>query len=262
MFDSFFSPEIQNVLQTINRIAGHKLEDEYVQSFRKFHKYITYPQPDFITEWRANPKQEKWYHSFVNGILDNVQNSYSCVHYHFERLRAIEKETLDSIEQYNYKEILGNSTMALGDTKRVDFEYQAFVLAYRRCLDLLARAISSRFKNDFHSFRRLNKFLLPFAGNKIADKNIETQKKYSPLFEFVMSDGNRKSVRDRIAHYEYIQAWTLNLNKNGFMLVGGGEEMNLTKNDNESRYLSEILEQKLNNLNNCITEIIDNLIDK
>ncbi len=262
MLDAFFSTEIQNVLQAINKIAGHKLEDKYIQSFRKFHKYITNPQPNFITEWRTNPKEEKWYHSFVNGILGNVQNSYSCVHYHFERLSVIEKETLDSIEQYNYQEILGDSTIALGDTKRIDFEYQAFVLAYRRCLDLLARAVSARFKNDFHSFRRLNKFLISFTGNEIADNIIVTQEKYSPLFEFVMSDGNRKSVRDKIAHYEYVQAWTLNLNKNGFMLVGGGEGMNLTKSDNEPKYLSELLEQKLNNLNNCITDIIDNLIEK
>lgn len=47
--------------------------------------------------------------------------------------------------------------MGLGGTRKMDFEYQAFVLAYRRCLDYLAGAIASYFKTEVSSFRTLPK---------------------------------------------------------------------------------------------------------
>lgn len=230
MSESFFSPEIQGCLSVVESIAGYKLSASDRQPFLYFHNYLTNPQPNFVTEWRNDESQEKWYHKFSNGILGDVQNAFACIIYHYERLVSIEQSVLEGIEKHNYRNVIGNSTIGLGNTLVWDFEYQAFILAFRRCLDYLARAISTYFKNDFHSFRKLGGFLENLDRPAVTTRLVELHKKYREEFDFVLSDGNRKSVRDKISHYEYVPVGCINLSQRGFMLVGGGEELGLGVN--------------------------------
>lgn len=261
MIETFLKPEIQECISSVESIAGFNLSTEHRKPFIQFHNYITNPQPDFITEWINNPKLIKWYNTLTNGILGNVQDSLACVCYHYERLKTIETNVLQTIDRINYKEAIGNMTIALGNTRIVDFEYQAFVLAYRRCLDYFAKAIGAYFKNDFNNFRKLDKILNQFLPNEPAKSLLSNHEKYSKLFEFVLSDGTRKSIRDKIAHYEYVNAWRINLNKNGFILAGGGENMGSQKSKDTPVYLAEILKKHLENLKACINDLINALIN-
>lgn len=260
MADSLFSPEIQGCLSVVESAAGYKLEASDRQPFLYFHNYLTNPQPEFITAWRADPIQEKWYHRFSNGILGDVQNTLACVLYHHARLVAIEREVMEGIERYNYRRVLGNSTISLGNTLVWDFEYQAFILAVRRCLDYLARAICTYFKNDFHSFRRLNDFLSKQNKPLLTTPLIELHDKYSAEFDFVLSEGNRKSIRDKISHYEYVPVGFINLSQRGFMLAGGGEELGIG-GKNGSTLLSEVLLRHVTNLRNCIRDFVNTYVD-
>lgn len=260
MASQFFNPEIQGCLKTIESLTGYKLGAADRQPFLYFYNYLTNPQPNFITVWRENPQLEKWYHKFVNGIQGDVQNTLACVLYHHERLVTIEREVMEGIEKYNYRQALGNSTVGLGNTLVWDFEYQAFILAVRRCLDYLARAISTYFKNDFHSFRRLAGFLEKQQKPKVTTRLIELHAKYSSVFEFVLSEGDRKSIRDKISHYEYVPVGCINLSQRGFMLVGGGENLGFSGGDS-SALLSEVLQRHVTNLRSCIREMINAYVD-
>lgn len=260
MSDSIASPEIQGCIAVIESIAGFRLSPNDRQPFLYFHSYITNPQPPFITAWRADPQLEKWYHRFVNGFLRDVQNTFACVLYHHGRLKAIEGTVMENIEKHDYRKVIGNSTMALGNTLTWDFEYQAFVLAYRRCLDYLARAICTYFKNDFHSFRRLSSFLEKQKSGEIAQALISVHTKYFPLFEFVLSEGERKSLRDKISHYEYVAVGTINLSQHGFVLVGGGEQLGLS-HPTGAATLSEVLDSHVSNIKGCVREMVYRFVD-
>lgn len=260
MATSFFSSEIQGCLAVVDSVAGYKLGAADRQPFLYFHNYLTNPQPDFITAWREDPKLERRYHRFANGISGDVQNTLACVLYHHDRLIAIEREVMEGIERFNYRKVLGNSTVALGNTMVWDFEYQAFILAVRRCLDYLTRAISTYFKNDFHSFRKFGEFLAKQNRPLITNRLIDLHTKFSAEFEFVLSDGNRKSIRDKISHYEYVPVGCINLSQRGFMLAGGGEELGIG-GKNGSMLLSEVLQRHVANLRGCIRECINAYVD-
>jgi hypothetical protein len=260
MIDSVASPEIQGCMASIESIAGFQLSAIDRQPFLYFHSYITNPQPAFVNTWRADPQLEKWYHRFVNGFLGDVQNTLACVLYHHDRLKAIESAVIESIEKFDYRRVIGTSTIALGNTLIWDFEYQAFILAYRRCLDYLARAVSIYFKNDFHSFRKLGSFLGKLKPGEVTQALILVHTKYSPLFEFVLSEGDRKSLRDKISHYEYVPVGIINLSQRGFVLVGGGEQLSLS-HPMEAVTLSEVLDAHVSNIKGCVGEMIYRFVD-
>lgn len=69
MFNLFFTTETQGCLSVIESVTAYKLASSDRQPFLYFHDYVTNPQPDFISNWRLDPQQEKWYQKFVNGIL-------------------------------------------------------------------------------------------------------------------------------------------------------------------------------------------------
>ena len=258
--ESFFSPEIQGCLSAIESIAGYKLAAADRQPFLYFHNYLTNPQPAFISEWRSDTTLEKWCHRFANGFLGEVQKTLACVLYHHGRLRAIETSVIENIEKFDYRKVLGNSTVALGNTLIWDFEYQAFILAYRRCLDYLARALCAYFRNDFHSFRRLGSVLKNLKPASVASTLISIHEKYCPLFEFVLSEGDRKSLRDKISHYEYVPVGVINLSQRGFVLAGGGEQFGVARPIG-TELLSEVLGTHVSNLKGYIREMIYQFVD-
>ena len=225
-----------------------------------FHNYITNPQPNFITEWRQDVRKEHWYHKLANGILIDVESSLACVLYHYDRLIELETSVIEGIQKYNYQQIIpNNSAIGIGNTKKWDFEYQAFILSYRRCLDYLARSICTYFMNDFNSYRRLGSFLNKINRPTITNHLIEIHTKYFESFEFVLSEGNRKSLRDRISHYEYLSVGAINLTSQGLILVGGADELGIGENQNT--LLSQVLETRVTNLQLCIRELIHAFVD-
>ncbi len=254
------SSEIRGVISTIDSIVGFKLNSSDKQPFLYFHDYLTNPQPTFVKEWISDINREKWYHRFSNGILGDVQNSYACILYHYGNLTRLESLVMESIEKFEYRKILGDSVLAAGNTLIWDFEYQAFILTYRRFLDYLTRAICSYFMSDFHSYRKLGSYLGKLNRPIVAEPLISIHKKYATHFDFVTSDGIRKSIRDKISHYEYVPVGSINLSRRGFVLAGGGENLNFS-NENKFQNLSEILEQRVLILRQFSREIIYAFVD-
>jgi hypothetical protein len=186
--------------------------------------------------------------------VENTRNAFAAVWYHFERLSAFESQVVQKLSERDYVRALGNGTLALGNTLKWDFEYQAFVLAYRRCLDYLTRGLAAFFKQEFHSFRTLPKSLAQQKPKSVADALISVHTKHRSNFDFVLSEG-RKSVRDKIAHYEWVAGGGINLTRHGFVLIGGGEALSFTQEFNSTR-LTEALESRVRMLKACIDEML------
>lgn len=184
----FYSSEMQTCPAKVREIAGYELSEENKTPFLAFHKFITDPQPDFISKLRADPKKEHWYHALANGILGNVQDSFSCVLYHQERVAQTERTLMDVLQGLNIKGLPENGTLGLGGTSVLDFEYQAYVLAFRRCLDQLACALAAFFKNKYSSFRTLPHFLGHRKPIEVAGKLADVHAKHVSNFEFVLSE--------------------------------------------------------------------------
>jgi hypothetical protein len=249
------SPEMINLVEIVVRTAGYTLPPTKEEYFRKFHTYITNPEPKFITSWRASKKTEYLYHRLVSGVLTDTQNAFMAVNYHFEKIVNIEKTVIETLDKRNYKEFLGDSAVAFGNSLALDFEFQSFVLAYRRCLDLLTRAMSSFFRQEFHSFRKLPKVFISYNPLSVATALIEVHEKYAKDFKFVLSEEGEKSIRDLISHYKFVNAGAININKFGFKFAGINEQLFDRLEANDS--FSTILDRKLNALGHCIKDMLD-----
>ena len=254
------NPVIIGTIKAIQRVVGYQLSQEDKKPYIYFHNYFTNPQPQFITEWRNDTLKEKWYHRLSNGILLNVQNTDICVQYHFDRLISIEKELLDSIEKYDYKNALGNTLLSPGSTYIWDFEFQAFILALRRCLDFLTKAICNYLKNDFHSFRKFSDYLQKLNRPVFSNPLIEIYKRYASKFTYLLSDGSNKSIRDYITHHRYVEVGCINLSKSGFRLVGGGTDINMSL-PQDPILLSDTLWSYLNDFRLFLKDIIFGFVD-
>ena len=241
-------------LASVIKVAGFNLDVKYEKVFHEFNEFVTNPKPEFISRLLDDPKKSHWYGLLVGGVLTNVRGSFSCVLYHESRLREVEGELFKVIQQHEATNALANGAWGMGGTSVLDFEYQAYVLAYRRCLDQFAGAIGAFFKNQCTSFRKLPSFLECKKPKEVALAITQVHQKYAKNFEFVMSSGGEPSVRDRIAHYEFVQAGTLNVSARGILLVGGGEDLNVGGGDEV--LLTDCLCEKSRILHQCIEEII------
>lgn len=260
---AIFSVETQAYFQVVREVTGFDMEPHLEKPFSEFLRFVSDPQHNCITLLRNNEKKgDYWYHQLVNGILGNVKQSFLCVLYHQSRLLGVEAELMRRLASLgDMPAILENSTIGMGGMYVLDFEYQAYVMAYRRCLDQLSTAISAFFKERISSFRSLPKKLARKRPQKVVEAIANTHNKYISTFEFVMSEGGAPSIRDRIAHFEFVPAGTLNIRSDGVVLVGGGEDLNFNQLlSPEKTELAKTINNKTVALHSCIAEILNEFI--
>jgi hypothetical protein len=263
MLKTFQQNDIQELLSAVRGIAGYKLPQETERIFKNFHSYITNPEPDYITKLRQNPKTEYWYHRHVNGILGNTQSALACVLHHRDNLLGIEKAIfeLDVIQKcksiISEKSIIG---IGHGNSLKLDFEYQACIIAMRRCLEYMTYGFCSYLKNEINDFRTLSKTLKPFVkkGDPVAIALTKSHQIWVSKFDSIITGQHGRSIRDKISHFEHVPAGVLNLSFRGLVLVGGGESLNI---NNESPLLSEVLNARVNDLESCISYFIKAFIE-
>jgi hypothetical protein len=255
-----FDPELLRCGEAIREIANYDIPEPYPAPFLRFHSFITAPQPGYISVWRSDEKLERnWYHGHVNGILGNVRGALAAAHYHKANLAALEDAVTNALAASDYADRLGNSTMGLGGTRKLDFEYQAFVLACRRALDYLAGALADYFKTESNNFRSLPKSLAKKTPSDVVEAIRAAHARHVGDLDYIMAEG-RKSVRNRIAHYEFVAAGVINLSRRGFVLFGGGEELGMPQGATEAR-LQDVLSGRLERLHACVADMIDSFVD-
>jgi hypothetical protein len=89
---------------------------------------------------------------------------------------------------------------------------------------------------------------------KLAAAFCEVHQRHLPNFGYVLSDGEGKSIRDLLSHYEYISAGTVNLTAHGLLIAGGGEDLAGLS------LLAPTIRRKAHDLQSCISDMIDAFI--
>lgn len=251
---------VGDVVVDVMEVAGvPPLTKEQRHGFDCLHAYLFSPQPDWLTKLRANPKSERWYKRFVGGIYDGVQSARLAAGYHLENVVSLEAQVDRVLTGRDLSSIPANSVVAVGGTQKFEFEYHSYILAYRRVLEYMARAIAGYFRSDCNSFRDLPKVLDREAA-RIASTSVRAvYEKYRPKFSFVVSEGGQHvSLRDLLCHYEFLGAGVYNLTASGFKFCGGAE---LLGQNGASHRLSEVLTSKIDLLDSFITEMLCELTD-
>lgn len=245
---------VGNLIVEVNKIAGiPEVSKDQRYGFTLFHDYFTNPQPDWVTELRANGRSQKWYLRLAEGLFGHTQGARRAVEYHLSRIDEIESEVENYLGRQDLSKIPKGVCHAIGNTQKLDVEYHAFVFAYRRTLEYFAAGVAAYFKSECNSFKGLPNILeRPKAPIEITAPLQRLYNEHKPQFEFVLSheDGHR-SVRDTISHYEFVSAGIFNLTCEGFRLIGGAEKLALS--DTPSR-LRDVLGGRVASLDAYLNE--------
>lgn len=218
------SPIVQDFFHHVTRIAGFSLPPSFKGIFDAHRQhFFTDPQPTFMANYGEAPNK-RWQKLYMESVFGSSQSAAAAVFYHYENLIRIERQLLAFRDIERLVDIMGNSsTMAGGNTQKLDFEYHGFVFAYRRTLDYLARGVAALLHQDFKSFRRLPDFLENHTRHAWVYKLIEIHAAHTPNLDTFLGNRTDKSTRDQIAHYIHVPAGCLNVNVDGVYFVGGGE---------------------------------------
>lgn len=253
---SLLGPVVGGAIKEIAAVADFELSSEASRPFVEFIKW-TNTRPAFIARWRADPVAENRDYPRFMTVADGARSAYAAACYHLGRLKEIEASINNVLSRYDFtNQFTPNSFAIIGRMRQLDFEYHAFVLAYRRCLDYLAWGLSAYFNQRQNSYRKLAKTLISAHPIAVAQALKRVYDCHSKKFEFVMGDERGKSIRDRIGHSEFVQAANINVGANGHRFVGGGEKLRFADPTDE-RALSEILKGRTLDLHECISDFLD-----
>jgi hypothetical protein len=95
-------------------------------------------------------------------------------------------------------------------------------------------------------------------SSNVATALVQAHTRHVDQLGFVLADG-RRSVRNRVAHYEFVSAGCVNLTAQGFFLAGGGEELSLPEELRGAR-LGEVLSERIMQLHSCVDDMIDTFV--
>lgn len=251
--------EIRELALKIRMIAGYKMPDDAEKLFDNFHARIS-ESPDYILRLQK-PENLKWYHTHLGGIGD-AQLALKTSYYHKENVRKI-IDAMFAIE--GLSEIVAKidpiATIGIGhgNTIKLDSEYHSYLLSLRRCLEYVSVGLAAYFRSEVNSFRALRKALSNAVkrGDALAARLTEIHSFWLPKFDFLISNSDRRSLRDEISHYKHVPAGTFNITRRGLILVGGGEQ--LTGVDKTE--LTEFLNQRTDDVLACLKELLKTFID-
>ncbi|GAN57294.1 hypothetical protein Abac_016_007 [Acetobacter aceti NBRC 14818] len=81
-----------------------------------------------------------------------------------------------------------------------------------------------------------------------------------PHFSFVIGDQKGRSTRDIIAHKAALDAGSINIRNNGFVLFGGGENLGINTERGDDFLnpptLPDVLETRMVNLQGCVADLL------
>lgn len=261
LFEMAFDPNVVRARTAVEAVAGYTASPDTQRGFLRFHAFFSSaPPPKYLAAWRADPKLEHWWRQHIDGVHVNARNAFSCVLYHRDRLLEIEDNMISVLENIPFQGAIAEGAVAgLGNTLKWDFEYQAFVLAARRCLDHLTLGLMAYFRLKHHSFNKLPTYLKNKHRADVSTELVRIHAEHAPRLAYVLSEGgNSNSVRDRIAHREHVGAGAINLKRTGVSFVGGGEDLKPWENGEQR--LGAVIQRRVDELLECVNAFIDGFI--
>ena len=124
----------------------------------------------------------------------------------------------------------------------------------------LSRALACYFMTELNSFRSFPDAIAKMKKSPyVAAALVQAHARHVDQLAFVLAEG-RRSVRNRVAHYEFVSAGCVNLTAQGFFLAGGGEELRLPEKLRGAR-LSEVLSERIMQLHSCVDDMVDTFVE-
>lgn len=210
----------------LERTVGYNLPAGQDAVFERARQWLSSDSPSVqLLKLRGKPSHHR---RLQDGawLQGNVHRALIRAQYHRDRVLHIEEELHRSIDPMlvaSIKIMDGSAALGGGNTLQLDFEYQGFIMSVRTALDYLARTINAYFCNEGTSFRDLPDALQKGRPREIADSLLATLRPlHKSLAHFCKKP---KSVRDVIAHDEFVTAGHLQITLQGVFLFGGGEGM-------------------------------------
>jgi len=221
----------------LERVAGYVPPDDLSADFAKIQKEVFGEAPALTHLSNPRPGRPDWLTRFRSAILDSLQEGLYAASYHLSRVESIETAMLRIAETHLPSLGLStvSSTIAGGNSRVLNFEYQAFAFALRRTLEYLGVAIGAYFKRESHSFRDVAKTI---AGETPVEKVERVQRVLAQHAEMIqdilpMDKHNDRSLRDRLAHWEAVSAGVFNVSRGpwGYHIgiFGGGHELRMPR---------------------------------
>jgi len=251
-------------LGAVHKVSRFDMPPKSKEPFLKFHAWLTgKPESPGLTRLRGSEPGKDKYSKLTNLVLQSTQNTLGCVYYHRSNLAAIEAE-FDRIQSaIDFKALSSKEFQNVtgGNTLKLDYEYQAFILAVRRCLEYFTLALATYFKQDFHSFNGLPDSIVGKHPKEISSSLKAPIDKHHDLLSHFYSEAERRSPRDQISHYGYVPAGVVNITSKGIFLAGGGEDLHLLFKASDGYIrLGTVIDKHLNALEDFLRETIDTLI--
>ncbi len=220
------------VLRGMDPVASYELPDGMRARFLALWQYSCIDHPKLLDRLLpTDGARRNWHDAFVNAVLGDVQEGVAAMEFHLEEIRVIESQLVAGIsaaaQRLHVDEPL---TGAGGNSRRLDFAYQAHIFAARRTLEYFAGFVTAFFKQENPGFRHLAERLSRARPVELRDAALSALRDHDVVRDRVLSEGNTRSVRDCIAHWNTVPAGVVNVHIDAdggcrVFLAGGGENL-------------------------------------
>lgn len=224
---------LESVFLALEEVAGFELPPSTKNRFLALHSLITATPvlPDLTRLTVSAGSRRDWLTIFTAATLGHVQEGLAASYYHLANVEGIEGEMISrALTKLRNIQLPRPFLAAGGNTRRLNFEYQAFAFALRRTMEYFAVSVGSFFKCDVHRIRRLAASITGAEPKKISDRVRARLEKSLGNLEDVLPPSNKKlSVRDQLAHQRAVSAGEFNIRgrPDGVLIgiAGGGENL-------------------------------------
>ncbi|MBI2955803.1 MAG: hypothetical protein HYY26_00690 [Acidobacteria bacterium] len=233
----------QRLLATLRDSVGFELAEGTRQRFLRLHHVINATPRLPILE-RLVPTRDlhrHWLRIFTDSAIGYTQEGLAACYYHLNNLGSLESEMVTLVVSHvDELRLQPGQVMAVGNTRRLDFEYQAFVLAVRRTLEYFAVSVGAFFKREAHRIRGLADSIRGSEPEEISTRAITRLNASLNQIAYVLPLAEQMTtIRDQLAHWRPVPAGTLNITRGPDRiyvgLLGGGQNLRLWNSEVEVR---------------------------
>lgn len=259
----------KSLFSEIEAICGFKIPTECSVDFKKLHSNITQdPLPTDLKRLTIDGGSRRdWLTPFIETILNDVQEGLTACHYHLANIRDMEERLI--LISMNMVPDLGikNSAIAGGNTRKLNFEYQAFAFAIRRTLEYFASSVASFFKSECNRIRKLSHSIAGQEPTGTNGKTVELINIHIEKLSDILPKKNiGTSVRDLLAHWKAIAAGVFNISERNneitISFVGGGEKIKVIEFTKEESINYKEIKKKDITASLTLTPSLENQIQK
>lgn len=219
---------IQKLNREKKRITGFEAPMYLEQKFEKVRAKLFAVFDPFVGDGKHDNTLGRFL-QLINGIENGLYASIYHLNTIEKKERAIKKIAISIFKEVP---IPANTTGSIGggDTRQLDYEYQAFHLALRRTFEYLAQLVSYTLDLKRCTFRELPKAIKKKELTPFNEKMISCHEKIMRDCSELIGPRNNggQSIRDQIAHYDAVDFGCFNVawydEKLTVFFAGGGHK--------------------------------------